>query len=72
MVIFYKLDDSEFDDDMEFYEWIDELCIPDKVETPYYSYNIIKDMATEICNLRGINLTDDNIDKIMKEFVEVK
>ena len=26
-------------------------------------------MAQEICNLRGINLTDDNIDKIMKEFV---
>ena len=45
--------------DIEIYEWIEEdNC----------NYNIIS-MATEICNLRGINLTDDNIDKIMKEFV---
>lgn len=56
---------------IEIYEWVeDELKIPDKIETPYYLYDIIKDMATEICNLRGIDLTEDNIDKITKEFTE--
>jgi hypothetical protein len=58
---------------IEIYEWIeDELTIPDKIETPYYSYNAIKDMATEICNLRGLDLTDDNIRLIVEEFEEEK
>lgn len=30
----------------------------------------VYNMATEICNLRGLDLTEDNIDKIMKEFVD--
>ena len=47
---------SDFVIPIEFYEW----------------YDVIKDMATEICNLRGIDLTEDNINKIMKEFVEVE
>lgn len=36
------------------------------------SNETVYNMAQEICNLRGIDLTEDNIDKIMKEFVEVE
>ena len=57
---FYYLYELFEDSDIEIYEWIEEdNC----------NYNIIS-MSTEICNLRGIDLTDDNIDKIMKEFVD--
>ena len=68
----FYLSELPFANFVAFYEWIEELFIPDKIETLYYSYNVIKDMATEICNLRGIDLTEDNIDKIIKEFVDKK
>ena len=63
-------------DDIEIYEWIDEgeewsfSKLSESFDTTFElgSYNIIS-MATEICNLRGIDLTDDNINKIMKEFM---
>ena len=45
-------------ENLEIFEWIE------------VDNDVVYNMATEICNLRGINLTDDNIDKIMKEFVD--
>ena len=50
------------------YEWIDDFIIQDKIETPYYSESIITNLATEICNLRSLDLTDENIEMIIKEF----
>lgn len=69
---FYYLYELFEDDDMGIYEWIEEEYSNPMMlfEEDDCNYNI-NSMATEICNLRGINLTDDNIDKIMKEF-EVK
>lgn len=66
------LQDSKF---VKFYEWIeeiDELSIPDKIETPYYSNSIVNKMSEEIVNLRGLDLTDDNIRLIVEEFEEEK
>ena len=40
---------------IEFYEWIDE-------QSKVYK------MSVEICNLRGLDLTDENIEIIIKEF----
>ena len=69
---------------IEIYEWVDAshmlsgftqqgLTIDDNSIIIRRDYNnIMSDMATEICNLRGLDLTDDNIDKIMKEFKEEK
>ena len=42
------------------------------IETYKSVGEIIELMATEICNLRGVNLTEDNIDRIIKEFMEEK
>ena len=57
---YYTLEDyKDYGDRLTFYEWIEE-------ETP-----LIK-MAQEVCNLRGLDLTDDNIENIIKEFKEVK
>ena len=67
----YCFDDIElhYMDELEFYEWIeDELIIPDKIETPYYSDSIVHKLSEEICNLRGLDLTDDNIRLIVEEF----
>jgi len=65
----YDFSDLEFfKDELEFYEWIEELKIPDKIETPYYSENIINKMSVEICNLRGLDLTDENIRLTVEEF----
>ena len=76
----YSLSDDKLVEwaNIEFYEWIEESneWSLSKLETPskvnigscVIQSSFIKDMAQEICNLRGINLTDDNIDKIMKEF----
>ena len=44
---------------IEFYEWIEE-------QSKEYK------MAQEICNLRGLDLTDENIEMIIKEFMEEK
>jgi hypothetical protein len=34
----------------------------------YYNVSIVNKMAQEICNLRGLDLTDDNIRLIVEEF----
>lgn len=38
------------------------------IETYKSVSEIMESMIVEICNLRGLDLTEDNIDKIMKEF----
>lgn len=65
-IIFY----IEYDCPYEAYLWIDEdrLHSEDKMDTITYFKSTIEAMATEICNLRSLDLTDDNIDKIIKEF----
>ena len=71
----YCFDDIElyYKDELEFYEWIeDELAIPDQIEEPYYSNNIVNKLSVEICNLRGLDLTDENIRLIVEEFMEEK
>ena len=57
----YCFDDIElyYMDELEFYEWIEE-------ETP------LTKMSVEICNLRGLDLTDDNIRLIIEEFKDDK
>ena len=68
---FYTLDeDEEYYSDLIFYEWINIDTIMESKELPYpnSTQQSIYNMSVEICNLRGINLTDDNIDKVMKEF----
>ena len=50
------------------YEWIEKLIIQDKIETPYYSQSIVHNLATEILNLRNLDLTDENIEIIIREF----
>lgn len=66
--IYYNLK-CNFITPIEFYEWIEDgLIIPDKIETPYYSHNIVNKMSVEICKLRGLDLTDDNIRLIVEEF----
>ena len=53
---FYRFDAYCFEDNsIEFYEWIDE-------QSKVYK------MSVEICNLRGLDLTDDNIEIVIKEF----
>lgn len=44
---------------LEIYEWIED-------DTPLHK------MAQEICNLRGLDLTDENIESIIEEFMEEK
>ena len=55
----YCFDDIElyYKDDLEFYEWIEEEILLHK-------------MSVEICNLRGLDLTDENIRLIIEEFKE--
>lgn len=57
----YCFDDIKlyYMDDLEFYEWIDK-------QSKEYK------MSVEICNLRGLDLTDENIEVIIKEFMEEK
>ena len=53
------------------YEWIEELKIPDKIETPYYSQDIVESMANEIAMHRYPNkyeYDDKLIESIIKEF----
>lgn len=60
---FYRFDSYSFKEgDVEFYEWIEEFTKP-----KFYPTVIIK-MAQEICNLRGLDLTDENIGLIVEEF----
>ena len=53
----YCFDDIElyYKDELEFYEWIDK-------QSKEYK------MSVEICNIRGLDLTDDNIRLIIEEF----
>ena len=51
-----------------FYEWIEESEMP----YPNNVQQTINKMSVEVCNLRGLDLTDDNIENIIKEFKEVK
>ena len=53
----YCFDDIElyYMDELEFYEWIEEDILLTK-------------MPVEICNLRGLDLTDENIESIIEEF----
>ena len=56
----YDFESLEFyKDELEFYEWIEE-------ETPLHK------MSVEIVNIRGLDLTDDNIESIIEEFEEEK
>lgn len=76
----YSLDDEELIEwaNIELYEWIEESNVWSfsKLETPLkenicsfaIQSSFIKKMATEICNLRGIDLTEDNIRLIVEEF----
>ena len=52
--IYYDLK-CDFITPIEFYEWIEE-------QSKEYK------MSVEICNLRGLDLTDENIEMIIKEF----
>ena len=54
-------------DDLEFYEWIEEEAKEIKVSYKSMS-EIVDSMAQEICNLRSMDLTDDNIRLIIEEF----
>ena len=62
----------EICDNIEVYEWVDAYENPMMIFIEDDDSNIIHKLAQEICNLRGIDLTDDNINKIMKEFEEEK
>ena len=67
------LDGRREDYGIEIFEWIDVYENPMMLfEEDDDSYDVVLNMATEIYNLRGLDLTEDNIDKIMKEFVEEK
>ena len=73
----YCFDDIElyYMDELELYEWIEELKIPDKIETPYYSQDIVESMANEIAMHRYPNkyeYDDKLIESIIKEFKEDK
>lgn len=62
---FYKFNSYSFGDKtIEVYEWIEEPEMP----YPNNMQQTIKDMATEICNLRSMDLTDENIRLIVEEF----
>ena len=53
------LDVRRKDCGIEVYEWIED-------KTPLHN------MSVEICNLLGLDLTDENIEVIIKEFMEEK
>lgn len=52
------------------YEWIknDFPYSEDKIDTITQFKSTIYNLAEEICNLRGLDLNDDNIEMIIKEF----
>ena len=58
----------EIRDNIEVYEWIELYENPMFLFDEYDDDKLIRNMATEICNLRSIDLTDENIAKIVKEF----
>ena len=72
----YAIDDivEFYSDDLEFYEWIDGVKsinisgVKDGMNGEYYNKSIVHNLATEICNLRSLDLTDENIEMIIEEF----
>ena len=63
----FYLDDLPDGEYVRFYEWIEEEAKEIKVSYKSMS-EIVDSMAQEICNLRGLDLTDDNIRLIVEEF----
>ena len=57
---------------IEFYEWVEDNSNPMMLFDEDYDSNIINKISVEICNLLGLDLTDDNIRLIVEEFKEVK
>ena len=65
---------GEFCSRINFYEWIDGVKsinisgMNDGMNGEYYNKSIVTNLATEICNLRSLDLNDENIEMIIKEF----
>ena len=63
-----------YDNKLEFYEWTDGVKsinisgVKSGMNGEYYNKSIVINLAQEICNLRGLDLTDDNIRLIVEEF----
>ena len=59
---------------INFYEWIDGVKsinisgVKDGMNGEYYNKSIVANLATEILNLRSLDLTDENTEMIIKEF----
>ena len=68
----YDLNEIQYyDAQLDFYEWIDDLIIPDKIEAPYYSQDTVESMAYEIAKYRYPNKYEydgELIEKIIEEF----
>ena len=62
----------EICDNIEVYEWVDAYENPMMIFNEDDDSTVIYKLAQEICNLRGLDLTDDNIEKIVEEFMEEK
>lgn len=63
----FYLDDLPDGEYVRFYEWIEEE--EKEIKVSYKSMSeIVDSMAQEICNLRSMDLTDENIRLIMEEF----
>lgn len=59
---------AEDNNDVEFYEWIEDSEIVEiKSNVPICCSTCYK-LSEEICKLRGLDLTDDNIRLIVEEF----
>ena len=65
----YLFDCEEY---VRFYEWIEDNSNLMMRFDEDDDSNIIHKMSVEICNLRGLDLTDDNIRLIVEEFKEEK
>ena len=65
---------GEFCGRINFYEWIDGVKsinisgVKDGMNGEYYNKSIVANLATEILNLRSLDLTDENIEMIIEEF----
>ena len=63
---------GDFRGRIKFYEWIKDNSNPMMLFDEDDDSNIINKMSVEICKLRGLDLTDDNIEIIIEEFMEEK
>ena len=65
---------GDFRGRINFYEWIDGVKsinifgTKDGTSGEYYNKSIVTNLATEICNLRSLDLTDENTEMIIREF----